>query len=1298
MKQRLLSLLLALALLLSLLPAAAQTVRAEELEERPAAANQTETKAQKAEARREHSRGELTRGIEDAAELRLDEPYEVVITEPGETVWLRFTPQETGSYVLSAADGADNYCMLYDSEYNELSSDDDGGDALNFRLKYKLEAGACYYYEIFYLDDEETGSFPVTLTVYDPVRSGACGDELSWSFDLDTGVLTIEGQGDMWSFWPQRGDGYVSSDAVPWKEFLDQITELRLPEGLSSIGDVAFQGCSGLESVTIPGTVRRIGQFAFSGCGALQSIVIPEGVTTIGARAFDFCGSLTEVELAASVSSVEELAFRECYNLETISFLNPACDIADDCLADARSVIVCGFPESTAERFAAEHGLLFLPVGATELTGVCGDELSWRFDLETNVLTVEGEGAMWDMWDSADFRGDGYYSGNAQPWKAISHRVTGLLLPEGLSSIGDVAFNGFWSLESVVIPETVDSIGVLAFGACELLSELVIPEGVNTIRERAFTFCDSLTDVELPESVTYVGPEAFGACFNLEKIIFRNPLCDIAGDCLVDCENVRVYGYDYSTAEIFATQNGLPFVSLGSAGPIELEGVCGDALNWSFRTDSGLLRISGSGPMYDYDTIYNEDTEDLNWTTPWYVFRSLIRQVELPEGLSAIGCGAFAHCDSLQELTLPRGLESVGDYAFSDCSGLSELTLPQGLESVGSYTFSDCIALSEINLPDSVASIGDSAFADCDSLTRLRLPDGLVFLGDFVFSSCDSLQELTLSGAVESFGQSVFEGCRSLRSVELAASFCLDYEAYPIPKLFYDLIDLMTVENGEFCRALERFHADEANSMFSTDAEGTLYTKDGKQLLAYPTGKTGGFTVPAGVTEIGRYAFFNCDGLKEIRFSAGLTRIDEYAFSFCDALTELSLPDALRSIDDGAFSRCEALQRVGFGTGLREIGTAAFDSCYALEELSLPAGLELLGNFAFSGCAGLRSVRIGEGLETVGASAFSNCVSLEELRLPQSLTAIDDCAFFGCSSLRSVKLPAVQSLGANVFYDCQSLRELIFRDPDCMVETVNYQKSVEYTNDTGEDLEEPYVFEDQTTYWESLGIPGQAQVFGLHDPAKENAGMMKKNVVEEPDNSSWEGWYYLENYAALCDYSFCALGSFSDVAENSYYELPVAWAVAMGVTSGAGEGVFAPKKTCTREQIVTFLWKALGSPEPEASESSFSDVKPGKYYFKPVLWAVENGVTGGMGDGKFGVGRPCTREQAVSFLWKALGAPEPEGTESPFTDVKPGKYYYKPVLWAVENGVTGGVGDGRFGVGSSCTRAQIVTFLYKAFQ
>ena len=177
------------------------------------------------------------------------------------------------------------------------------------------------------------------------------------------------------------------------------------------------------------------------------------------------------------------------------------------------------------------------------------------------------------------------------------------------------------------------------------------------------------------------------------------------------------------------------------------------------------------------------------------------------------------------------------------------------------------------------------------------------------------------------------------------------------------------------------------------------------------------------------------------------------------------------------------------------------------------------------------------------------------------------------------------------------------------------------------------------------------------------------------------------------------LFEFEDVSDVSqYYYHPVYWAVYHDprITSGSDATHFGPKKTCTREQIVTFLWKAAGAPEPGTTECAFTDVTPGKYYYKAVLWAVEKGITGGVSADKFGVGKSCTREQAVSFLWKACGSQTPETAENPFTDVTPDKYFYKPVLWALENGITGGASADKFGVGKPCTRGQIVTFLYKA--
>ena len=170
---------------------------------------------------------------------------------------------------------------------------------------------------------------------------------------------------------------------------------------------------------------------------------------------------------------------------------------------------------------------------------------------------------------------------------------------------------------------------------------------------------------------------------------------------------------------------------------------------------------------------------------------------------------------------------------------------------------------------------------------------------------------------------------------------------------------------------------------------------------------------------------------------------------------------------------------------------------------------------------------------------------------------------------------------------------------------------------------------------------------------------------------------------------------FADVPANSYYADAVSWAAKNGITGGIGNGLFGPNQPCTRAQIVTFLWRAAGSPEPK-SMSSFSDVSADSYYAKAVAWAVENGITTGTGDGKFSPDATCTRAQSVTFLFRAIG--KLVDSKAEFSDVLTDSYYANAVAWAVENGVTNGIGDGLFGPDNSCTRAQIVTFLFRAYQ
>ena len=193
--------------------------------------------------------------------------------------------------------------------------------------------------------------------------------------------------------------------------------------------------------------------------------------------------------------------------------------------------------------------------------------------------------------------------------------------------------------------------------------------------------------------------------------------------------------------------------------------------------------------------------------------------------------------------------------------------------------------------------------------------------------------------------------------------------------------------------------------------------------------------------------------------------------------------------------------------------------------------------------------------------------------------------------------------------------------------------------------------------------------------------------------------YTCKTCGATKEAILCASEIFIDTpAEDHWAHTPIDWAFFGGITAGTKANLFSPDRICTREQVVTFLWRANGCPEPTSTENPFTDVNETSYAFKAILWAVEKGITTGTSKTKFSPANTCTRDQVVTFLWRAKGCPEPETEENPFKDVSEGDYFYKAVLWAVENNVTYGTSKTKFSPANTCTRAQVVTFLYRAAQ
>ena len=356
-------------------------------------------------------------------------------------------------------------------------------------------------------------------------QSGTCGDNVTWTID-DEGVLTIEGTGAM--------TDYVIFS--PWQK-LSPIKAI-IGDGVTTIGNCAFYECTGLTSVTIPNSVTSIGEKAFAYCSGLESITvdagnstydsrdncnaiietktniliagcqnttIPSSVTSIGNSAFASCSGLTSVTIPNSVTNIKYYAFANCTGLEKIESL---AETPPTCGSDAfynvdKKKCVLSVPRKSINAYkTATEWKDFTNINALA-KGTCGDSVTWTLD-DQGVLTLEGTGAMTDYgWDTS-------------PWQKLS--PTKALIKDGVTTIGDYAFQGCKGLTSVTIPNSVTSIGYYAFYGCTGLTSVTIPASVTSIGAAAFYGCTGMTSVTIPASVTSIGEVAFSYCSGLEKI------------------------------------------------------------------------------------------------------------------------------------------------------------------------------------------------------------------------------------------------------------------------------------------------------------------------------------------------------------------------------------------------------------------------------------------------------------------------------------------------------------------------------------------------------------------------------------------------------------------------------------------------------------------------------------------------------------------------------------------------------------------------------------------------------------
>jgi len=402
------------------------------------------------------------------------------------------------------------------------------------------------------------------------------------------------------------------------------------------------------------------------------------------------------------------------------------------------------------------------------------------------------------------------------------------------------------------------------------------------------------------------------------------------------------------------------------------------------------------------------------------------------------------------------------------------------------------------------------------------------------------------------------------------------------------------------------------------------------------------------ITAIGTEAFRDCKQITNITIPNTVTVIESKAFMECDSLAEIVIPDSVTELGDSICRYCDKLQRIVVGTGTAK-----------------------LTKFSFANCFKLNDVNLSEGLKEISSYAFMECTSLEEVVIPDSVTSLDEGVFERCSKLKTATVGGgVKTLPRSTFDYCPALETLILREG---VERID--KFINY---------------------------GSSNVKTLYLPSSlvEIAADCFKECEDISDiyyNGTAYGWggvaIGLGNDPILSEKVAVHYVPFSDTQVGEYYYTPMVWAIDKGITNGTSDTTFSPYLTCTQGQMITFLYRAAGSPQVSGSSGYTNEnITPGKYYYNALLWADDQGI---VTDKDLDPEAPCSRSDMVTYLWRLNG--EPAAGEVSFEDVPEDAEYSQAVAWAVDQGLVNGTGETTFSPDDTCTRAQIVTILYRAF-
>ena len=1155
------------------------------------------------------------------------------------------------------------------------------------------------------------------------IASGFCGvdgDNLTWALS-DNGLLTIDGKGAMEDYKYIYSNRHWSVNS-PWNTYRDIIQEVCIREGVTTIGNYAFYEY-GIDQVIMSDTIITIGKYAFQGSG-LTSVIIPNSVTSIDDNAFAYCLALTSVTISNGLSYLGEYAFQGCEYLNhiTLPVDYPFTQYAfRDCKRVKSIYYTYGISGVMPDRASSSSDGQF-KVYPTNYYG-----FTLEYYCRNSLETIMFEEGITKIGDYAFMKSPG---DNARS-------LSNVYLPSTVVSIGKYAFYGSWNLSFIEFPESLKEIGRNSFASCGVFSDW--------------------TKTKIPKSVTSIGSYAFDDS-NLEEITFCGNAPSIESEAFDDITATAYYpeGNETWTKEVMQNYGGnitwVPYDpnSLGEAPndppaveptdpPCALEELT--ALDYLAFAQIAYLDFESDGTVKDcltamgyWDSYWDKDrnityAQLCEHIAQWKVGYSLIADWSSINGFYAVpfhndsGEAVLAYRGSVPPDKMgENGWDAYCDWVKNDLPmELGNDLGPQYISALAIYRAveaewgKDNIAVTGHSLGGAWADVA-SAWSGCKGVTFNAVsvldtvynekPEqmGKLFRGvdqwNFVdhtnkydvlagmFESYWSLNRIKPYTAHESiYAATNIAGSHGLPSIvekdpsgnlrltetDPASSFSPFHVVSNHLSFTLNSVDLGTSRADTINKAVDSVWA---RKVFGGDGNDDV---TGGILSDTLVGGRGNDDLDGSWLN-DTYIYYKGDGWDYIYDVSGADKLYLYDFDESDVIEAVATETTIDITCNG--SRIVSIYRnnreyslISLNRFVVYVGSEKIDITELFNrkkydsriKIACPVDVQVLdsdGNVVYT----LKDGAVGNHYTDYG-----NFYVYEE-----------EGGGYG------KVLDLVQGYSAKVVGVDTGTMDITYQK----VENGELSQAQTMSDIPVSETFEGFLMEEEDGA-AALKIVGDHNQDGV--------------VNEEDGDHDWDaGIVTVEpsEYAdGACIYTCTACGKtetriidnniFTDVKEDRF-TAAILWAYYNGITTGTGDGTtFSPEAPCTRKQIVTFLWRAAGNPEPKSMANPFVDV-PSDRFEKAILWAYYEGITTGTGDGTtFSPESTCTRKQIVTFLWRYHDEPAPNSMENKFTDVKNDRFA-AAILWAAEQGITTGTGNGTtFSPEAPCTRKQNVTFLYR---